>query len=101
MKWQIYYEDGSTFSDVDGEPCAAPGYGVLCLWQPRQPLYSADYYVYRTDYGSWVEVKLDGLIDHLVPHAPEVVAVKAGRAVPLAVWKAAMARMTEAHDGHS
>jgi hypothetical protein len=102
MDWRVYYEDGTVFSSTDGPPEAAPGYGVLGIWQAtsNHTLVSQDYYLYRDDYGCWVEVKLDGLIDHLVTAAPQVRAVKAGRTVPLALFKATVARMNEDRDGH-
>ena len=31
MKWRIYYDDGMTFDSSDGEPCDAPGHGVIAI----------------------------------------------------------------------
>lgn len=87
--WTIYYDDGSTFSSLDGEPEDAPGYGVLAITQNRENtvLASQDFYLYREDYGCWIEVHIEGLIDHLVTAAHHVRAVKAGRTVPLSVYE--------------
>lgn len=32
--WRIYYEDGSTWSDLDGDEYDAPPVGVVCIVQP-------------------------------------------------------------------
>jgi hypothetical protein len=31
MKWKIYYDDGTTFSDLDGTPDLAPAFGVQAV----------------------------------------------------------------------
>lgn len=89
MNWRIYYDDGTTFSNDDGLPEDAPGYGVLAITQDGEDeiLASQDFYIYRSDYGCWIEVKTEGLIDHIVTAAHLVRAVKAGRTVPKSVYK--------------
>ena len=88
-RWKIHYDDGSTFSSEDGAPWESPGYGVLAVTQDGENtvLCSQDFYLYRDDYSCWVEVHIEGLIDHLVTAARHVVAVRAGRTVPLSVYK--------------
>lgn len=34
IEWQIYYSDGSTFSNEDGTPLEAPVLGVICAISP-------------------------------------------------------------------
>jgi len=94
-RWRIYYDDGSTFSSDDGLPEDAPGYGVLAIEQDRENtvLCSQDFYLFRNDYGCWIEVHIEGLIDHLVTSAHHVRAVKAGRTVPLSVFKSVLANV--------
>jgi hypothetical protein len=31
MKWRIYYDNGSTFDSLQGEPEQAPSIGVICI----------------------------------------------------------------------
>lgn len=100
MDWEIYYEGGATFSDLDGRPEDAPGYGLLCIWQANgDACFNSDHYIYRTDYGQWIDVDYAGLIDHMVEAAAMIVAYKSGRRVPLREWKRVTRRMNEAHDG--
>jgi hypothetical protein len=94
--WRIYYEDGTTFGDADGAPHDAPGYGVQGVLQDPpgdRKLITRDFYLYREDYGCWIEVDRDGLIDHFVSAARHITACLAGRTVPPAVWKTAMKAM--------
>lgn len=92
-KWKIYYDNETTFSSEDGSPEDAPGYGVLAITQDKEStvLCSQDFYIYRTDYDCWIEVHIEGLIDHIVTSAHNVRAVKAGRTVPLSVFKKVLA----------
>jgi hypothetical protein len=69
VRWKIYYEDGTTFSDRDGKPKEAPGWGVQTIVQPhvesgRYLLPPYDYYLYRD--GRWIGVDVAGLTDHLL-----------------------------------
>jgi hypothetical protein len=84
MNWRIWYEDGTVFSSTDGPPEKSPAWGVLGIWQRGRSLYNKDFYIWREDYQSWVEVDQIGLVDHLVTAAPQITAVKVGRTVP---WK--------------
>jgi len=68
MKWRLYYEDGSTFSDLDGAPHDSPPWGVVALAQPDidPPItVNADYYLWRPDLNQWLECGTDGLDDHV------------------------------------
>lgn len=87
--WRLYYDDGSVFTSADGPPEASPGYGVQAVLQNvgNHQLISQDYYVFREDYGCWIEVKLDGLIDHVVSAAHQIRAVRAGRTLPAEVFE--------------
>jgi len=97
MHWRRYHDNGIIFTDQDGTPHEGPGYGVIGIWQDAadKKLINGDYYIFRSDYGCWIETKLDGLIDHLVTAAPHVAAVKAGRCVPGEVFTAVMHRMNQ------
>lgn len=52
--WRIYYADGSTFSDLDGDPQHAPGTGVIIIAQ-KSPIFGEKPYVqHMTDYYVWL-----------------------------------------------
>jgi hypothetical protein len=95
--WKVYYDDGTTFDSDQGPPEAAPRFGIMAIKQgPKHgSVFSRDFFIYRTDYGCWIEVDHDGLIDHLLHGIEHITAVCLGRMVPTATWKAAMKRMAE------
>ena len=84
MSWRIYYEDGSTFDALDGDPEDAPGHGVLCIVQPceafgRQVVSGWDFYYYRSSSVTpWWGGDLIGTIDQFVRHPRESRALKMG-----------------------
>ena len=95
MNWRVYYDDGSTF---EGLPHDAPAFGVLGIRQAPpgdRQLITRDFYLYREDYGCWIEVDRDGLVDHFTTAARHITACLVGRTVPPEVWKAAMRRMAD------
>lgn len=91
MRWKIYYADGSTFSDLDGDPADAPAWGVEFILQAddlaapesvgRLIESGSDYYLCEGQ--EWVGVDLVGLVDHLA----EMGIVKVGRTVPSSAWR--------------
>lgn len=83
--WKIYYGDGSTYSDLDGPPEAAPKLNVQVVAVPdeRVGVYfrsQADYYWYDFDQERWLGADLFGLWDYLVRPGYKVVAF--GRTIP-------------------
>jgi len=50
VKWRIYYENGTTFSDLDGDFFDAPTYGVLAI---------------ACDDGEWINGDITGLLQYL------------------------------------
>lgn len=83
MKWKIYYEDGSTFSDEDGTIEEAPARGVICIVQADGSLgrrfeLDEDFYVWSEAVGwkqGWTAMNIFGLMDFLI----ELGLVKFGR----------------------
>lgn len=76
IKWLIFYDDGSTFSNLDGEPYDAPPVGVIVLLQVnangRWVFYSQDTskilcWEWRAK-NEWVSCDLVGAIDYLYHH---------------------------------
>lgn len=77
LLWKIYYENGTTFSNLDGSPWEAPRLGVQVIiyqdinHEDKKVGYSmlsqADYYYYepeRTDWGWW-HCSPQGMMLHL------------------------------------
>ena len=90
-RWTIYYGDGSTFTDEDGPPEAAPPRDVQAIAQPdNRPepknvgltvLAGWDWWYWRADLGEWWGSDLYGLLDQLMARLP-VSAVCQGRHCP-------------------
>lgn len=81
MKWQIFYDDSSTFSDRDGEPHEAPALGVqvIAIDNPLVGVYllhGEPYYYWEN--GCWEQCDLFGLWDYLCRPDPYKV-VRFGR----------------------
>lgn len=65
IKWRVYYEDGSTFDNTQGEPEDAPPFKVICIRLRHRdvpggrgvlksdPLREVDYYWWRKDHQMW------------------------------------------------
>ena len=83
--WRLHYEDGSTFTDNDGEPWESPPLGVCLVVQPKasQDILATDpFAIYRKDVDRWMEVDLVGLIDQHQTFGPDVVATRVTRRLP-------------------
>ena len=81
MEWTIFYGDGSTFSNIDGDWKDAPGWGVIAIVY-RDPedgwaiAHQGDFYVIAEN-GTVVPIGSDGLLDYAV----NVLGMKSGRMV--------------------
>jgi hypothetical protein len=92
MNWKIYYDNGSTFDNEQGDPEDAPGLGILCIVQ-KSPHYGKtivsgwDFYYYRhsTD-PKWWGCDQFGLFDQLISNPRLTQAVKAGRMVETVLY---------------
>lgn len=87
-RWRIYYDDGTTFDDTQGDPEDAPGLGVVCIVSTcpdlgRQIMSGWDYYYFRPSATPpWLGADPFGLIDNLTAKPRQTRAVKAGRTLP-------------------
>lgn len=50
LKWAIYYDDGTRFTNLDGKPDEAPFFGVQAI---------------ACEDGLWIGRNYDGLVDYL------------------------------------
>lgn len=87
-KWLIYYDNGSTFSNENGEPKNAPPEGVeiiVCLSDDKKPvmLFGAEHYFFRRyddDFGEWFQAPTDfSAFTQLHKHVNEMESFISGR----------------------
>ncbi len=75
LQWRIYYDDGSTFDNLQGTEDKAPPFGVQCVVQldaegaSRDRLQGPDYYI-MTETGRWIGCDLTGILDRLINRIP-------------------------------
>lgn len=89
IKWRIYYDDGSTFDNTNGEPSDAQGYGIIAIVEAddamgRVVLNGWDWYYH--DGQNWWGADIHGLLDRLCHNLPTF-GVKQGRMVSADTWK--------------
>lgn len=86
-RWEIFYGDGSMFSDEDGSPEDAPTRNVQCI-VCADSLHGwvivsrEDFFVWWPEHGEWMGVDKFGLYDYLIEGGRRV--VKFGRTLPTA-----------------
>lgn len=78
MKWKIYYEDSSTYCDLDGPVFDAPGNGVIAIAQEhpiggRQILAKNNHYWWRGEKIGWLYGDLFGMYDYQIIKGPQKV----------------------------
>ena len=83
-EWRIYYDDGATFSNLDGEPDEAPPFGFICAvgydeTGKRYIMHGWDHYCWDKEAKQWWGMDQYGLIDRLARNL--VYAYKQGRTV--------------------
>lgn len=80
MRWKIFYDNGSTFTDVDGKPFDAPKRGVIAITvqdgeHGRALCRDNDFYIWNVYDGNelWQGVDWFGLWDYLVDPGVKIV----------------------------
>lgn len=81
--WRIYYGDGATYSNEDGEPQNAPAGGVMCIaWydedRRRRLAHNSDYYIYAGE-GRWYGCDAAGFWQYMAETGYKI--VKLGRMI--------------------
>lgn len=102
LLWQLWYADGSTFSNLDGGPEDAPATGVQCVAQREeswgkhvvQVQSGGDWYVYDAGDDYWYRSDVDGLHRRLL-EKPFKLAVKAGEYLPTMAYNRIVDRARE------
>lgn len=79
MKWQLYYADGSVYTDEDGKAQDSPKDFLVAVYQEIEPfgrsIVRGDYFTFRE---RWYGHDLYGLIDQMKHHAHDIEAVRPG-----------------------
>ena len=76
LEWKILYADGSTFSNIDGEPREAPRCGVQAVFYADDlvgVMVETSHDGYWAWVGEWQGLDLAGFWDHLFHHPSPLV----------------------------
>lgn len=90
LKWKLWYEGGTSFSNLDGAPEDAPVDGIQCVsqledvWGEKSVSTTAggDFYIYDYDDDYWYRSDLYGLFARL-KEKPLKLVVRFGKYIPL------------------
>ncbi len=90
MKWKVFYIDGKTFSNEDGNPEDAPGGGVLAIAQEDSEVgvlihQSNDFYIFDEQYGGWYGLDHIGFTQYVM--RPGYKIVKVGESMSTSRYK--------------
>ena len=85
LRWKIFYVDGSTYSNKQGNPEDAPGNGVAAVVQEDdvvgvQVHHQHDFYCFASKFGGWYALDYFGLAQYLA--YPGLKTVKLGDVMP-------------------
>jgi hypothetical protein len=85
LRWKVYYIDGTTFSNLDGRPEDAPGWGVAAIAQEDDVVgvqihQQRDFYCFAPEFGGWYAVDYFGFAQYLA--RPGYKIVKLGEVMP-------------------
>jgi hypothetical protein len=83
MAWTLYYENGTKFTNLEGDPQDSPPFGVVFVTQPglnsRDLIWGVNYLIFRRDLGYWTGHDQIGLFDQLAHFAHLIDSVRPGR----------------------
>ena len=101
MRWKVYYIDGATFSNIDGEPQDAPGGGVLAVAQEDDIVGAVvhqqnDFYCFDEQFGGWYGLDVFGLTQYLM--RPGFKVVKLGEVMTTETYKTLIKSLREDPD---
>jgi len=92
LSWRIYYGDGSTFDNKQGDPSRCSNINVQAIVvkddiNGNSIWYGFDFYLYNRA-GGWIGVKdVAALLDHLLNAFDELAVVKQGRTIGDELWR--------------
>lgn len=101
LRWKIYYVDGSTFSNQDGSPEDAPGWGVVAVIQEDdvtgvQVHHQHDFYCFAFEFGGWYALDYFGFAQYA--SRPGLKIVKLGDVMPTHKYRELMASLHDDPD---
>ncbi len=90
MRWRVFYINGESFSNEDGNPEDAPGSSVLAVVQEDEQVGSlvhqgSDFYVFDEHYGGWYGLDDWGAAQYF--QRPGLKVVKLGEAMSTERYK--------------
>ena len=90
--WKIFYDDGSSFSNEDGEPEDAPGVGAVVIADSvaNYTAHRWDWYYWRPSKGEWWGADIHGLLYQLCKNPRDTLAVKQGGMVTTQFYQKCM-----------
>lgn len=93
IQWRIYYADGATFDNLQGEPWEAPATRVLVINQKDKKASNGAYFQWMDNYylwkfGRWFAVGYDALLFYwFIEKFPHHRAALAGETVDNEAWE--------------
>lgn len=101
LRWKIYYVDGSTFSNKDGNPEDAIGWGVAAVVQEDDTVgvqvhHLNDFYCFAVEFGGWAGLDYFGLAQYLARPGKKI--IKLGEVMPTEKYKELIASVREDPD---
>lgn len=99
--WTIYYDDGSTFTHLNGDPVDAPPFGMVVIAQkpvdkPRSLIHGTDFYYWNSDEGEWWGTDWTGVLDRMLNRLP-LSALLQGRMVSDTKYRETLRRADRDH----
>lgn len=99
MRWCVFYDDHSTFSNEDGGPADAPAHGVIVVVVDMgdngvRAIHGADFYWWRGD--TWWGGDLTGFLDQSAKFGATW--VKQGRMILPNDWQEIKTRAVDLYD---
>jgi hypothetical protein len=96
MKWKIFYIDGTSFSNEEGNPEDAPGSGLAAIAQEDGVVgvaihYGQDFYCFGEQYKGWVGMDYFGLGQYLAK--PGFKIIKLGEAMDTVGYRELLAKI--------
>ncbi len=90
MKWKIFYINGDTFSNENGNPEDAPGGGVLAVVQEDESVgvlvhQGNTFYVFDNHYGGWYGLDRIGFVQYIL--RPGYKIIKVGESMSTSRYK--------------
>ena len=103
-RWVVWYQDGSSFSDDDGQPWDAPRAGVICITQAAEDcgrflIKETNFFCWHFDEQQFVPHDTLGMHDYLSQPGKEKVVLRGWWATKERFFEICNHALTEADSG--